>query len=467
MGAKEKNKEEPEKEIILSEDQEQALLLLLDFVLHSESDAFTLVGNAGTGKTTVVNKLLKSLEAKGFNDYVLCAPTHKAKFVLGRATKREAITLHKLLKLSPKLDVMRLDLRQLSFFTTSEVFPEVPYNGVVICDEASMINDVLFDTLLAVCRGQHTKVLFIGDKAQISPIDEYKISKVFDLDNQFELTLNHRQSAENALVPLIETARTAILTEFHDSKAELGSLYTYRSAGELLTANIKDFEHLIASKDVFHCKILSYTNKRVAQFNQAVRELLFPASHEVQEYHLNEILMCYDNFEYNSHPFYNSSDYIVLNIEKTTKAIPAFGDIEGFNLTLRDTIYNNDSVIFIITKHIDVTSQNRLARLIDRFQSNAMCCRKGTKEYRLAWRTYFDLVNSFACPMNLELDSRLVKSKTFDYGYAITIHKIQGSSLEKVFFDNKSLLACKDPNEYRQLQYVALSRTQTDLHVLI
>jgi hypothetical protein len=82
----------------------------------------------------------------------------------------------------------------------------------------------------------------------------------------------------------------------------------------------------------------------VAQFNQAVRKMLFPDSHEAQEYHLNEILMCYDNFEYNSHPFYNSSDYIVLNIEPTTKTIPAFGEVEGFNLTLKDTIYNNDSV---------------------------------------------------------------------------------------------------------------------------
>jgi ATP-dependent exoDNAse (exonuclease V) alpha subunit len=188
MVAKENKK--PKTEIILSADQEQALTLLIDFILNSEKDAFTLVGNAGTGKTTVVNKLLQSLEVKGFNDYVLCAPTHKAKFVLGRVTKREAITLHKLLKLSPKFDVMRLDLRQLSFFTTSDVFPEVPYNGVVICDEASMINDVLFDTLIAVCKGQHTKVLFIGDKAQISPIDEYKISKVFDLDNQSVLLPN-------------------------------------------------------------------------------------------------------------------------------------------------------------------------------------------------------------------------------------------------------------------------------------
>ncbi|GAP71740.1 RecD-like DNA helicase YrrC [Candidatus Symbiothrix dinenymphae] len=455
-----------DKEIILSADQEQALTLLLDFILHSEKQAFTLIGNAGTGKTTVVNKLLKALEANHFTQYVLCAPTHKAKFVLGRATKREAITLHKLLKLSPNLDVMRLDLRQLSFITTMEVFPEVPFKGVVICDEASMINDVLFDTLLNACKGRGAKVLFIGDKAQISPIDEYKISKVFDLDNQFELTFNHRQSADNALVPLIDLARHQILTDFQAAKAPLGSLYLYHSAAELLEANKSDFEQLIATQDVFRCKILSYTNKRVAQFNQAVRQMLYPDSQET-EYHLNEILMCYDNLEYNCHPFFNSSDYIVLNIEKMTKTLPEFGEIDGFNLTLRDTIYDNTATIFVITRQVDVTDLDRLTRLIDRYQSNAICCTKGTKEYRLAWRKYFDLVNSFACPMNLELDSRLVKTKTFDYGYAITIHKIQGSSLEKVFFDNKSLIACKDPNEYRQLQYVALSRTQTDLHVLI
>lgn len=47
------------------------------------------------------------------------------------------MTLHKLLALSPRLDIFDLDFNNLLFQSRSS--KEIPKNGVVICDEGSMI----------------------------------------------------------------------------------------------------------------------------------------------------------------------------------------------------------------------------------------------------------------------------------------------------------------------------------------
>ncbi len=49
--------------------------------------------------------------------------------------------------------------------------------------------------------------------------------------------------------------------------------------------------------------------------------------------------------------------------------------------------------------------------------------------------------------------------KSFDYGYAMTVHKAQGSTINNVFIDMKDVLTCRDPELLRQLQYVGASST--------
>lgn len=65
------------------------------------------------------------------------------------------MTLHKLLALSPRLDIFDLDFNNLLFQSRSS--KEIPKNGVVICDEGSMINDDLFDLLIKRCKEKMLK----------------------------------------------------------------------------------------------------------------------------------------------------------------------------------------------------------------------------------------------------------------------------------------------------------------------
>ena len=75
-------------------------------------------------------------------------------------------------------------------------------------------------------------------------------------------------------------------------------------------------------------------------------------------------------------------------------------------------------------------------------------------------------MGSFASPIDLYYDNRLIKKKSFGYGYAMTIHRSQGSSINNVFIDMKDVSVCRDKEELRQLQYVGVSRTKTNCHIL-
>ena len=86
--------------------------------------------------------------------------------------------------------------------------------------------------------------------------------------------------------------------------------------------------------------------------------------------------------------------------------------------------------------------------------------------YGALWSKYYKLQQYFASPIDLYYDGRLIKSATLKPGYAISTHKSQGSSITNVYIDMKDILRCKDEEELRQLQYVALSRTKNNIYLL-
>ena len=196
--------------IILGEEQQEALNKIQNFIANGKDTSISLSGAAGTGKTLVISYIIKWLQHNKI-PYCLCAPTHKAKTVIEHYTNEDAITLHKLLELSPKLDILELDFNNLLF-------------DIVICDEASMINDSLFDLLEEMCETNNSKIIFIGDKSQLMPVKSDFLSKVYNLKNQCLLTKIYRQSSENALLPLLQTLREHPVYKLETCKGLEGSL---------------------------------------------------------------------------------------------------------------------------------------------------------------------------------------------------------------------------------------------------
>ena len=450
-------------EFKLGEEQLQALTLIKEFITNSNEIAFSLCGSAGTGKTTLEKEIIKWLDSKWIA-YCLCAPTHKAALVMKQTTNCDAITLHKLLALSPNIEILDLDFRDLQF-KTSHVVTSIPRKGVVICDEASMISDDLFDLLLLKCNEKQSKIIFLSDSKQLNPVKSRRCSKVYNLPNQFELTYIYRQAQESALTPLLRTLRSHKIGRLETNIQEAGSVIVEPSMAKFLEASKIEFLQAIDRKDILHTKIAAYTNTRVALFNQAMRSLLWK---DGKDYHRGEFLTAYENCDFEGEMFYNSMDYIIDNDpEETEFELPHFPfKVRGYLLDLYDSYDNFSKELVLLSKNNPTDIFNDLAGTLEAIRFKAIEAKSiSAFKAKNFWKQYYELLHSFATPLTLYYDGRVVRKKSFDYGYACTVHKLQGSSFNKIFVDMKNINSCTEEVIKQQLQYVALSRTRTDAYI--
>lgn len=116
-----------------------------------------LCGYAGTGKTASLNALIDMLEDNGLT-YCLLAPTGIAAKKLSEATHRDASTIHRELGLKPSNDngIVEFDSPQIT-------------EDICIIDETSMCGTYHLTAVFNAI-ASHTKVLLIGDNAQLASV---------------------------------------------------------------------------------------------------------------------------------------------------------------------------------------------------------------------------------------------------------------------------------------------------------
>lgn len=123
---------------------------------------FVLTGGPGSGKTFTLSRIvqLRRLESATPIKIALCAPTGKARERMAEMaldSDCDLFTLHRILKVQQSLALQ-----------PSAIMP-LPYH-LVIVDEASMINYELFDALLNALDPETTLIL-VGDPNQLPPVD--------------------------------------------------------------------------------------------------------------------------------------------------------------------------------------------------------------------------------------------------------------------------------------------------------
>ena len=153
------------------------------------SKAMVLTGGPGTGKTTLVNCLIRILEKKG-QRILLASPTGRAAKRLGEVTKREAKTIHRLLEYSPKE----------GGFKRNEDNPLEA--DLVIIDEASMIDILLINHLLKAIPPKAT-LLLVGDIDQLPSVGPGNVLRdiiASERVNTVRLTEIYRQAQESMIV---------------------------------------------------------------------------------------------------------------------------------------------------------------------------------------------------------------------------------------------------------------------------
>jgi len=136
-------------------------------------------------------------------------------------------------------------------------------------------------------------------------------------------------------------------------------------------------------------------------------------------------------------------------------------------LTVYDSLNEINSTFKILSPSLTIQEKELIGYSIESIRIQAINLKfSDRKASSKLWKDYYQIIASFTCPFDLYYDNRLIRKKTFDLGYAVTLHKSQGSSINNVFIDMQSVARCRDVQEQRQLQYVSLSRTKNDVYIL-
>ena len=154
-------------------DQQKAADLLAAFIFSTDEQAvFILRGFAGTGKTSLLGALVKTMEQLE-RTCVLMAPTGRAAKVFSLYADHLAFTIHKRIYRQKSID-------QDSIFSLGY---NMLHQVLFIVDEASMISDaadssamrssLLDDLIRFVYAGDlHCRLILVGDTAQLPPVGE-------------------------------------------------------------------------------------------------------------------------------------------------------------------------------------------------------------------------------------------------------------------------------------------------------
>ncbi len=446
---------------MLSEDQQYALNELQNFSKSNDSDTIVITGGPGSGKTFLMQHYIDFLNRWGYS-YCLCAPTHKAKVVLERSTKEPVVTLHKLLSMAPDLEIFKLDFKDLKFKCGAET--EIPEQGIVIVDECSMITDDFYDLLYEKVTALNSKLVFIGDSKQIRGVNNQDISKIFKCKNIINLNVNHRQGEGSGLHELIQSLREKPKSKFTPITSDNGSLFVYNDVKTFLTNALIEFKDAVLKKDPSAIKLIAYHNNRVNGLNNVVRKHLWK---DEEEYHVGEFIIGKKSFMFDNHNFYNSFDYIITKVIPIMVPINNYKSLPGYKLYLYDSKVGVEKPIMILSRNIPQEEFLKLAKEIDAIRVEAIMMGYMNKaRSKEMWIKYYGIVNSFVSPIDICFEGRVIVSQGFDYGYAVTVYKIQGETLQTVYIDMKDILCCREVDIIREMQHVAISRTKKDAHIL-
>lgn len=452
----------------LNSQQEEALQKMADFANDKTKDVFTLMGYAGTGKTTIIKFLvdyMKKNPKNRYSDVVFSSPTHRANAVLKQSLRGQKVkTLHAVFGLSPEMDLEEFDATKAKF--TQQKDELISQGDTLIIDESSMINDELHTFIIDASENLGIKVIFMGDPAQIKPVKQTHLSKVFKNTENYELTKVER-TGDNPLLAEVTNIRNSTSGEpmsMTNRENQNGEGVTFmRSAQKMYEKAIELFTSEEFKQNPLLVRLVSGTNAMVADFNKKVREGIWGEKAK-NEYNVGEIIMGYDNFDIDfrtkESKVINSGDYVVKAVSAPQNGHYGSVPVVYYDLTLQDALDTTKPPVRI--KMLSKTNHSSVFTAIgaefERIRIRAIQTKK--------WQEFYGFKAQFATPENITHNGQVKIKKTLDYGYAHTIHKSQGGTYKYIMVDSRDISKFQDTQLQRQLKYVALSRAQKHAYVL-
>lgn len=448
----------------LTAKQDLTLYKLSEFILNEDDNSlFILKGYAGTGKTTILSSIINNLW-KIKKSGVLMAPTGRAAKVLSNYTNTEANTIHKKIYFPKKTSSGNIDF----VLQTNK-----SKNTIFIIDEASMIsstsqNKKLFDasSLLSdliqfVYSGYKCKIIFIGDTAQLPPVNS-KLSPSLEAEY---LEDNYNKNVLS--IELDEVVRQEVLSGILNNATILRESLVNKDFEEFKfnLSGFKDIIRLQDGEDIINSLTDSYTtvgkeetalivrsNKRANLYNQQIRNRILFNENELS---VGDNLMVVKN---NYHWLKSTSEagFIangdIIKILEISRIIDLY-DFRFAEVTVQMIDYPKmkpfDTVLMLDTINLETPSLN--------YEKANHLYNEVMKDYvseKVKYKRFLKVKN------NKYFNALQVK-----FSYAITCHKSQGGQWSSVFVEQPYLPNGIDKDFIRWL-YTALTRAKEKLYLI-
>ena len=422
---------------------------------------FLLKGYAGTGKTSLIGALVKTLESFE-RTCVLLAPTGRAAKVFASYAGHAAYTIHKKI------------YRQRAFtgdFTGFQLAHNAHKNTFFIVDEASMIanetaegrvygSGLLLDDLFDfVYSGSGCRLILLGDTAQLPPVgqvqspalDEGYVRRYGFPVYTFLLTHVVRQLEESGV--LFNATRLRELMQESPlpvPRIRLGSFPDVcRVGGDELIERLSSAYQRDGMDETI---IVTRSNKRANIFNQGVRNRILYREEELTGGDL--LLVARNNYFWSEK--YEKLDFIANGDVARVVRVRNVCEMYGFrfaDVTLCFPDYNDlelDVKILLDTLHSD---------------SPALTREESDRLFQAVQEDYGDITVKRERMKKIKEDT-WYNALQVKYAYAVTCHKAQGGQWQRVFVDQGYMTEeMLTPDYYRWL-YTAFTRATEVLYLV-
>lgn len=444
-------------------EQEITIDSFVNFLFSPKVDTiFLLKGYAGTGKTTLIGALVKTLDQLK-QKCVLLAPTGRAAKVFSHYAKHPAYTIHRKIyrqrTFSNELDnfIMNANLHQHTLF---------------IVDEASMIANeglsggmfgtgrLLDDLIHYVYAGQGCRLMLIGDTAQLPPVGEEEspaLSASMLEGYGLEVTEHHltqvvRQEKDSGILYNATSLRQYITEEEYFSlpRIKVKGFPDIRiiPGGELIDTINECYDKAGMDETMIICR----SNKRANLYNKGIRNTIL---YREDELNTGDLLMVAKNNYYWGADC-KEMDFIANGDIAVVRRVRRTHEMYGFrfaDVTLCFPDYNDlelDVKILLDTLHSDAPALTR---------------EESDRLFQAVQEDYGDITVKRERMKKIKEDT-WYNALQVKYAYAVTCHKAQGGQWQRVFVDQGYMTEeMLTPDYYRWL-YTAFTRATEVLYLV-